>query len=308
MLIRRSTTAVALSDVVPGATPSPAADPALSYPPSPYADLGAAAYPGPAAPSYPEQAGPSYSEPAAAASDADPGAGLPGTVLRDAPGPGSTEMGAAELGAAAAALGAAAYADMDATLVGPAVGTGPGGPRIGPDPRMATQAVLRRIPRLQAVPRLPQRSAKPQVDTDTAIIAMPSILTRRGGVAPAAEGAVHVILDDGVEFELSGTALIGRQPKAAPGEDVEILVQLHDVARSVSKTHLGLHWDGKQLWVEDRHSANGTTVLDPGGTWQALQPGRPYPVAPGTRVQLGGRRLVVGTPPDRSHRDGVDAR
>lgn len=292
MLIRRSNTSVALSDVVPGATPSPApSGPAAPYAEQPYA---AAYADDPYADAQYEHA--PYEDPYS-----DLHSALPGTVLQDAPDLDAPIPNGAD-------LAAAGYHDAAATMVGPAVGYEPGTySGIGPDPRMATQAVLRRIPRLQAVPKLPQRAAIPPVGTDTAIIAMPSILTRRGGVAPAGEGAVHVILDDGVEFQLSGSALIGRQPQPAPGEDIEILVQLHDVARSVSKTHLGLHWDGRQLWVEDRHSANGTTVLDPGGTWQSLQAGRPYPVSPGTRIQLGGRRLVVGTPPERQSRDGVDA-
>lgn len=110
--------------------------------------------------------------------------------------------------------------------------------------------------------------------------------------APVSTGA-QVTTEDGEVFEVAGRALVGRNPRPRDGEAVEVLIPLNDLARSASKTHAALRWDGRTLWVTDRASTNGTAVTDPTGRRRALTPHAEEPVAPGSTLHLGDRTLTV---------------
>jgi len=117
----------------------------------------------------------------------------------------------------------------------------------------------------------------------------------RGGVRQEAPQAVlRIRLDDGRDFRLERTVLIGRNPAPAAGESQAQLLPVADPGRTISKTHLHLLTDGAGVWVTDRHSTNGSAVTTPDGMRTALQPGVPAFVSPGTTVHFGDRTFNVG--------------
>lgn len=111
---------------------------------------------------------------------------------------------------------------------------------------------------------------------------------------PAVQAAstVVVALDDGQRFEISGHALIGRNPAPAGDEEVDFLVPVNDLSRSVSKTHASLRWDGRHLWVADRGSTNGTIVLTAQGERSAAGADG-VAVEPGSWLELGDRWVAI---------------
>ena len=90
-----------------------------------------------------------------------------------------------------------------------------------------------------------------------------------------------------------GTGLVGRAPVAEPGEYVDHLVPVLDATRTVSKTHLEFGQDDGSFWVLDRYSANGTVVVDAGGTRTRCDPGRRLRVPRGGRVEFGEQFFLV---------------
>jgi uncharacterized RDD family membrane protein YckC len=113
--------------------------------------------------------------------------------------------------------------------------------------------------------------------------------------APAAQrSGITIRFDDGREVTVDGTVLIGRNPAAAEGEDVEHLIDFADMGRSVSKTHLQLRVDGGTVWVGDRNSTNGSAVTGADGTRSQLTPGRPVAARIGDTVHFGDRSFTIG--------------
>lgn len=92
--------------------------------------------------------------------------------------------------------------------------------------------------------------------------------------------------EDGRHVEISGFALIGRNPSPAESDPKASLVVVEHA--TVSKTHLAVGVSDDGAWVADRHSTNGSAVVDPTGQEVDLAPGRRVPVAVGTAVRLGG--------------------
>lgn len=90
-----------------------------------------------------------------------------------------------------------------------------------------------------------------------------------------------------------GSGLVGRNPVAEPGEYVDHFVVIRDPGRSVSKTHLEFGQDSGSFWVLDRFSGNGSVLREPDGAPKRCEPGRRYPVARGTRIEIGDQFFVV---------------
>lgn len=74
---------------------------------------------------------------------------------------------------------------------------------------------------------------------------------------------VTVVLDSGQHFELAPSAVIGRNPEPIAGVEDGAVVAIADLSRSLSKTHALLEWDGRELWVTDLGSSNGTGIIGP---------------------------------------------
>lgn len=105
---------------------------------------------------------------------------------------------------------------------------------------------------------------------------------------------LRIRLDDGRDFRLERSVLIGRNPAAGAGESQAQLLAVPDPGRTISKTHLHLLTDGAGVWVTDRNSTNGSAVTTPDGSRTALVPGVPSFVSPGTTVHFGDRTFNVG--------------
>jgi uncharacterized RDD family membrane protein YckC len=105
---------------------------------------------------------------------------------------------------------------------------------------------------------------------------------------------INIRFDDGREVAIGSSALIGRNPAAAAGEEVDQLIDFADLDRSVSKTHLELRIEGSTVWVNDRNSTNGTAVTGSDGVRQQLVPGAPVAAQSGATVEFGDRSFVIG--------------
>ncbi|WP_327077650.1 RDD family protein [Pseudarthrobacter siccitolerans] len=117
---------------------------------------------------------------------------------------------------------------------------------------------------------------------------------RHGSAAPAPVAALRIRLDDGRDFQLDRSVLVGRNPVGQAGEQQAQLLAVDDPGRSISKTHLHLLTDGAGIWVTDRNSTNGSAVTTPDGHRTPLQPGVPAFVTPGSSVHFGDRTFYLG--------------
>jgi predicted component of type VI protein secretion system len=88
-------------------------------------------------------------------------------------------------------------------------------------------------------------------------------------------------------------ALLGRDPQPESDDEIVTLVAIDDPERSISKTHLALGLHDMRIWAEDRHSTNGTTLLDSDGTSIRLAPGRKVVLKPGAVLNVGNHRIEV---------------
>lgn len=113
-----------------------------------------------------------------------------------------------------------------------------------------------------------------------------------GGPAPVA--VLRIRLDDGRDFQLDRSVLVGRNPVGQAGEQRAQLLAVDDPGRSISKTHLHLLTDGAGIWVTDRNSTNGSAVTTPDGVRTSLAPGVPTFVTPGSSVHFGDRTFYLG--------------
>lgn len=117
---------------------------------------------------------------------------------------------------------------------------------------------------------------------------------RPGAVGPAPVAVLRIRLDDGRDFQLDRSVLVGRNPMGQTGEQHAQLLAVDDPGRSISKTHLHLLTDGTGIWVTDRQSTNGSAVTTPDGLRTPLVPGVPTFVTPGSSVHFGDRTFYLG--------------
>lgn len=114
-------------------------------------------------------------------------------------------------------------------------------------------------------------STPPEVEQHTVMRPVPAPASPPPAAMPTVRLPV-VALSDGRSISLQGTALLGRNPSARnPSEGAALLVPIDDDA--LSKTHLLLQHDAGRVWVEDRNSTNGSSVLDGLGRSVLLPPG-----------------------------------
>ncbi|WPU11328.1 RDD family protein [Pseudarthrobacter oxydans] len=136
---------------------------------------------------------------------------------------------------------------------------------------------------------VPMRGAQHHVDDD---VERTQVRPQAGGPAPVA--VLRIRLDDGRDFQLDRSVLVGRNPVGQSGEQHAQLLAVDDPGRSISKTHLHLLTDGAGIWVTDRNSTNGSAVTTPNGARTPLAPGVPTFVTPGSSVHFGDRTFYLG--------------
>ena len=102
----------------------------------------------------------------------------------------------------------------------------------------------------------------------------------------------YLDFDDQRSMILDGNLIIGRDPSSRADEPGANLLALGDEGRSVSKTHLRLDAGPAGVFVVDRHSTNGVTVVT-AGVPLACVPGEPTLVPALSTVRFGDRHLVV---------------
>ena len=138
-------------------------------------------------------------------------------------------------------------------------------------------------------PPVPVQGGQYQVDDD---VERTQVRPGSGGPAPVA--VLRIRLDDGRDFQLDRSVLVGRNPVGQAGEQHAQLLAVDDPGRSISKTHLHLLTDGAGIWVTDRNSTNGSAVTTPNGARTPLAPGVPTFVTPGSSVHFGDRTFYLG--------------
>ena len=96
-------------------------------------------------------------------------------------------------------------------------------------------------------------------------------------------------LSTGDSVPLDRGAVIGRSPEAITGErgDRRNVVRVPSPNKDISRNHLEVKLDGWHVLLTDLRSTNGTLVTVPGEQPQRLRPDEPFPIPPGTVVNLG---------------------
>lgn len=140
-----------------------------------------------------------------------------------------------------------------------------------------------------SVPLHAWQGPQPHVDDD---VERTQVRPGAGGPVPVA--VLRIRLDDGRDFQLDRSVLVGRNPVGQAGEQRAQLLAVDDPGRSISKTHLHLLTDGAGIWVTDRNSTNGSAVTTPNGARTPLAPGVPTFVTPGSSVHFGDRTFYLG--------------
>jgi hypothetical protein len=153
------------------------------------------------------------------------------------------------------------------------------------DTSIVARAVLRTIADTRTARPAPQPGPAPVVEA--------SALPDPGDLAEPVPTWV-LAASTGERAVVAGSGLLGRKPVAQPGESFDQLLTLADPTRSVSKTHLEFGVESGELWVLDRFSSNGTTLVAPDGRRTVCEPGRRYRVARGSRIEVGDQHLMVG--------------
>ena len=118
---------------------------------------------------------------------------------------------------------------------------------------------------------------------DVAPTAAPS--RARRGLVPT------LLLDSGERLTLDTALVLGRDPSAPADAPAEVY-RWADMSRTLSKSHVRLEWDGRQVWVTDLGSTNGTFVRGAGASTPLL-PHQRTPVPTDVVLEIGDRTLTV---------------
>ena len=100
-----------------------------------------------------------------------------------------------------------------------------------------------------------------------------------------------VVLDDGQRIAVTGTLVLGRDPRPSATLGHAALVVVAD--QSVSANHLAIGLDAAGPWVMDLRSTNGSWVEQGGDGARRLEPMAKVAVSPGAVVRTGKRRMTV---------------
>jgi len=112
-----------------------------------------------------------------------------------------------------------------------------------------------------AAPRTDGTIIRPRLPTPTPPVPAPAIAVLR--------------FDTGQVVEVGrGVVVVGRNPLALATDGQAQTVAVPDPGHTVSKTHFACGQDDRGVWLEDRHSTNGTSATGANGRRATLAPGR----------------------------------
>lgn len=100
-----------------------------------------------------------------------------------------------------------------------------------------------------------------------------------------------LVLQDGSVCQLDSDYVLGREPTldGSVADGSARPLRLGTASGLVSRIHARVELDGWQVFISDLNSANGTQILQPGGSSpETLQPGIRTPLAAGAQIRLGG--------------------
>jgi hypothetical protein len=113
-------------------------------------------------------------------------------------------------------------------------------------------------------------------------------------VSPAVAELRFVLqFSTGESVSVTGTGLVGRNPRPEPTEYFDHLIAIVDPGKSVSKTHVEFGQAAGMFWVSDRYSGNGTVIREPDSAPRRCEPGKRYRIERGTRVMIGEQFFIV---------------
>ena len=98
-------------------------------------------------------------------------------------------------------------------------------------------------------------------------------------------------LDSGERLSLDAALVLGRDPVAPPDAPAQVY-RWADMSRTLSKSHVRFEWDGRQVWVTDLGSTNGTFVRGAGAPTPLLAHQR-TPVPGTVTLEIGDRVLTI---------------
>jgi len=105
--------------------------------------------------------------------------------------------------------------------------------------------------------------------------------------APPHPGATLVV-STGERLRLDRTAVIGRRPRAVRATGViPHLVTVPSPAQDISRSHVELRVEGRDVIAVDLDTMNGTKLLRPGAEPVRLHPSEPTLLVSGDRLDLG---------------------
>ena len=160
-------------------------------------------------------------------------------------------------------------------------------PAFGPAP-----TPLGGVPTPPATPAEPPATATPLTPTPPVTPAAPM-----PPVVPATPtlptGNPRLVLPDGAVLPLLGGLIVGRDPQPQNGYGVSALAALHDVERSVSKTHAILSVSEGRVWITDLNSTNGTFAVAPDGELTSCPPEVATLLDAGADIRFGEYRVRV---------------
>ena len=163
-------------------------------------------------------------------------------------------------------------------------------PEFGPAPTLFGGAPAPVAPAQVPTPATPATQATPAPPVPTP--ATPA--TPAAPAAPAAPASSpRLVLPDGVVLSLAEGLIVGRDPQQQDGYGVSTLAPLHDVERSVSKTHAVLGVSEGRVWIIDLNSTNGTFMVAANGTLTPCPPEVATPLEPGADIRFGEYRVRV---------------
>ncbi len=100
-----------------------------------------------------------------------------------------------------------------------------------------------------------------------------------------------LVLQDGSVCQLDSDYVLGREPTldSSVADGSARPLRLGIDSGLVSRIHARVELDGWQVFISDLNSANGTEILQPGGSSpETLQPGIRTPLVAGAQIRLGG--------------------